>query len=295
MPGRKFTSSSKYRYGFQSQEEDPEIWGGAVSYKYRMEDPRLGRFFSVDPLTSKYPHNSPYAFSENRVIDGIELEGLEVVLVGQNTSASLLLFNGAVEGGVLFAPDGVYAYASYGLGVESDLAGVSTKLSVTFYPDMPKASDAAGEGYSFGMGGGEGIVGGVYGVQSGNYMGINVQIGVGMSISPIDITWNKTNTEIKKLSSDDIKNNRQVIQQGRDKLLEMRQEKVVNNNSLRESNQKIINQNKIFESSKDKAKYKSLIESNKKALDANNKEIIKNENQIKAIDNTVKTIDEALQ
>jgi hypothetical protein len=35
------------------------------------------RFLSVDPLSDKYPHNSPYAFSENRVIDGVELEGLE--------------------------------------------------------------------------------------------------------------------------------------------------------------------------------------------------------------------------
>ena len=35
------------------------------------------RFLSVDPLAAKYPHNSPYAFSENRVIDAVELEGLE--------------------------------------------------------------------------------------------------------------------------------------------------------------------------------------------------------------------------
>ena len=42
-----------------------------------MHDPRVGRFFAVDPLASKYPHNSVYAFSENRVIDGVELEGLE--------------------------------------------------------------------------------------------------------------------------------------------------------------------------------------------------------------------------
>ena len=42
-----------------------------------MHDPRLGRFFAVDPLTAKYPWNSPYAFSENRVINAIELEGLE--------------------------------------------------------------------------------------------------------------------------------------------------------------------------------------------------------------------------
>ena len=42
-----------------------------------MHDPRVGRFFAVDPLFRTYPHNSPYAFAENRVIDGIELEGLE--------------------------------------------------------------------------------------------------------------------------------------------------------------------------------------------------------------------------
>ena len=38
-------------------------------------------FFATDPLEKKYPWNSPYAFSENRVIDGVELEGLEVTLV----------------------------------------------------------------------------------------------------------------------------------------------------------------------------------------------------------------------
>jgi len=42
-----------------------------------MHDPRLGRFFTVDPLTVKYSWNSTYAFSENRVLDGIDLEGRE--------------------------------------------------------------------------------------------------------------------------------------------------------------------------------------------------------------------------
>jgi hypothetical protein len=60
-----------------------------------MHDPRVGRFFAVDPLAGKYPWNSPYAFSENRVIDGFELEGLEVVPLNEiwdvtekNTTAS---------------------------------------------------------------------------------------------------------------------------------------------------------------------------------------------------------------
>jgi RHS repeat-associated protein len=77
LSGWTFTSAEKYRYSFQDQAKDKEFWGGAVSYKYRVEDPRLGRFFSVDPLAPKYAYNSPYAFSENRVMDSVELEGLE--------------------------------------------------------------------------------------------------------------------------------------------------------------------------------------------------------------------------
>ncbi len=50
-----------------------------------MYDPRVGRFFAVDPLTAKYPWNSPYAFSENRVIDGVELEGREKLKVAINS------------------------------------------------------------------------------------------------------------------------------------------------------------------------------------------------------------------
>ncbi len=49
-----------------------------------MHDPRIGRFFAVDPLKAKYPHNSPYAFSENRVIDAVELEGLESAVLSGN-------------------------------------------------------------------------------------------------------------------------------------------------------------------------------------------------------------------
>lgn len=42
-----------------------------------MHDPRVGRFFAIDPLASKYPWYSPYSFSGNKVIQFVELEGLE--------------------------------------------------------------------------------------------------------------------------------------------------------------------------------------------------------------------------
>jgi hypothetical protein len=40
---------------------------------------KIGRFWQVDPLSEKYVHNSVYAFSENKVTNHVELEGLEAV------------------------------------------------------------------------------------------------------------------------------------------------------------------------------------------------------------------------
>ncbi|GGD34343.1 hypothetical protein [Flavobacterium orientale] len=72
-------SAESYRYGFQGQEKDDEVKGegNSLNYTFRMHDPRVGRFFAVDPLAPKYPFYSPYQFSGNRVIDMVELEGLE--------------------------------------------------------------------------------------------------------------------------------------------------------------------------------------------------------------------------
>ena len=51
-----------------------------MNYTFRMHDPRVGRFFARDPLFKSFAGNSPYAFSENRVIDAAELEGGEMTI-----------------------------------------------------------------------------------------------------------------------------------------------------------------------------------------------------------------------
>jgi RHS repeat-associated protein len=88
MPNRNDPGSSDYRYSFQGQEKDDEIKGegNSINYKYRMHDPRVGRFFAVDPLNDKYPSNSPYSFSENDVIRAIELEGLEKYIITKSVT-----------------------------------------------------------------------------------------------------------------------------------------------------------------------------------------------------------------
>jgi RHS repeat-associated protein len=72
-------SAVSYRFGFNGQEMDNEIKGdgNSVTFRYRIHDPRLGRFFSVDPLAKKFPWWTPYQFAGNTPIEARELEGLE--------------------------------------------------------------------------------------------------------------------------------------------------------------------------------------------------------------------------
>jgi len=72
-----------YRFGFNGQEVDDEVKGegNSLAFTYRVYDPRLGKFLSVDPLAPSYSWNSPYAFAENDVIRAIDLEGLEKWIV----------------------------------------------------------------------------------------------------------------------------------------------------------------------------------------------------------------------
>jgi len=78
MPGRSYNSGD-YRYGFIGAENDPEISGrgNSQNHEFRQYNPRLGKYMSLDPLAPDYPWNSPFAYAENRVIDGIDLEGRE--------------------------------------------------------------------------------------------------------------------------------------------------------------------------------------------------------------------------
>jgi RHS repeat-associated protein len=69
-----------YKYKFQGQERQEDLGLNWNSFKWRNYDDAIGRFMNVDPLSEKFYYNSPYAFSENKVISHFELEGLESVL-----------------------------------------------------------------------------------------------------------------------------------------------------------------------------------------------------------------------
>jgi RHS repeat-associated protein len=83
MPGRKYNFGD-YRYGFNGKENDSDGEFSSLThydYGFRIYNPAIGRFLSVDPLTKSYPELTPYQFASNTPIQAIDLDGLEAYFV----------------------------------------------------------------------------------------------------------------------------------------------------------------------------------------------------------------------
>ncbi len=65
-----------YRYGFNGKEKDPEFQNN-YDYGFRIYNPNIAKFLSVDPLTKGYPYYTPYQFAGNKPIVAIDLDGAE--------------------------------------------------------------------------------------------------------------------------------------------------------------------------------------------------------------------------
>lgn len=98
MPGLQFNNGS-YRYGFNGKENDNGVHldasglplvGSQQDYGMRIYNAALGRFLSVDPLSSKFAFYSPYHFSGNRPIWANDLDGCE-----DNVNVTTILADGA--------------------------------------------------------------------------------------------------------------------------------------------------------------------------------------------------------
>jgi len=82
MPGRKFVSGEGYRFGFNGKEDDRD-WGtqNIQDYGFRLYNPSIGKFLSVDPLSPDYPWYTPYQFAGNKPINSVDLDGGEEKII----------------------------------------------------------------------------------------------------------------------------------------------------------------------------------------------------------------------
>ena len=81
MPGLQYVDNQgvEYRYGFNGKENDKDFGTAGLTqdYGFRLYNPAIAKFLSVNPLSPSYPMLTPYQFASNRPIDGIDLDGLE--------------------------------------------------------------------------------------------------------------------------------------------------------------------------------------------------------------------------
>jgi hypothetical protein len=90
---------------YQKQEFTEDLGLNTHEWKYRVSDPATGRFWQIDPLSEDYVYNSTYAFQENKLGMGTELEGLEVNYFYPQNKEQLQggLEKNEVEGGIVVA------------------------------------------------------------------------------------------------------------------------------------------------------------------------------------------------
>ena len=83
---------------FQNQRFDDEFGVNWVQFKWRNHDPQTGRFIEIDPIAEDYRYNSTYAFSENKVIAHVEIEGLEAqYIIGKAKQEIASIFQSAAN------------------------------------------------------------------------------------------------------------------------------------------------------------------------------------------------------
>ena len=82
------SNAKGHRYGFNGKEKDSDgEFGSNTTYDYgfRIYNPAIAKFLSVDPLTKSYPELTPYQFASNTPIQAIDLDGLEAFFVHGTT------------------------------------------------------------------------------------------------------------------------------------------------------------------------------------------------------------------
>ncbi len=191
--------TNKYKYGYQGQELQDELGLGWSSFKWRNADPALGRFMSIDPLAEDYVYNSTYAFQENKLGMGRELEGLELCVgcgfmteyavealqeAGFNRAAGALQSYSSTPGSFLYDPlqssiDFVGAVAD---GEYTTAGKMLDPIGVSSLPDVVRTADTAinGEGASQELAQGQ-LLGATPGVVGGLMTGGNALKGKGNS------------------------------------------------------------------------------------------------------------------
>jgi RHS repeat-associated protein len=157
MPERTWNSGN-YRYGFNSQEKDDEIKGegNSINYLARIQDTRLGRFLSVDPLTKSFPMLTPYQFASNTPIQAVDLDGKEALhyqyQIRSLITGEIAGVTGSVSIGIILDKNlKAIMTATVSGGIAGGVAPIIGGSSATYYHTASSYKDVLGHGFNAGI------------------------------------------------------------------------------------------------------------------------------------------------
>jgi RHS repeat-associated protein len=135
MEGRSWrdTTALATRYGFNGKEKDSKQEWGSTTYDYgfRIYNPTIAKFLSVDPLTQSYPVLTPYQFASNTPIQAIDLDGLE---------ANKVIEKAEIYIGTLYEWNGKNPNDEF-IGIKNNLKKIELTRQVENYLDIMKKSE----------------------------------------------------------------------------------------------------------------------------------------------------------
>lgn len=71
------STNAGQNFKYNGKEIDNDLGLNLYHYGFRLYDPVLGRFPSIDPIADKFPHVSTYNYAENDPVANIDLHGLQ--------------------------------------------------------------------------------------------------------------------------------------------------------------------------------------------------------------------------
>lgn len=74
MPGRTYSATNSYRYGFNGKEKDNDIKGegNQLDFGARIYDPRISRFLSLDPMSKSNTFTAAIPFRSLAIMNELQ-------------------------------------------------------------------------------------------------------------------------------------------------------------------------------------------------------------------------------